>query len=108
MVSPRIPRPTPWAGARSTRRTAMSEAQLVLEDGRVFPGRRFGAGADALGEVVFNTCMTGYQEILGDPSYAGQIVVMTYPMIGNYGIAPEDFESRKPFVAGLAVREPSR
>jgi carbamoyl-phosphate synthase small subunit len=81
---------------------------LVLEDGRVFTGRRFGALSDAEGEVVFNTSMTGYQEILGDPSYAGQIVVMTYPMIGNYGIAPEDFESRKPFLAGLVVKEPSR
>jgi carbamoyl-phosphate synthase small subunit len=86
----------------------MSQALLVLEDGRVFRGRRFGAVADAGGEVVFNTSMTGYQEILTDPSYAGQIVVMTYPMIGNYGIAPEDFESRRPFLAGLVVKEPSR
>src|SRR5213593_3793883 len=86
----------------------MPTAQLVLEDGRAFTGKRFGALSDALGEVVFNTSMTGYQEILGDPSYAGQIVVMTYPMIGNYGIAPEDFESRKPHVEALVVREPSR
>ena len=86
----------------------MPTAQLVLEDGRAFTGQRFGALSDAEGEVVFNTSMTGYQEILGDPSYAGQIVVMTYPMIGNYGIAPEDFESRKPFLAGLVVKEPSR
>jgi carbamoyl-phosphate synthase small subunit len=86
----------------------MPTALLVLEDGRAFTGRRFGALSDAEGEVVFNTSMTGYQEILGDPSYAGQIVVMTYPMIGNYGIAPEDFESRKPFLAGLVVKEPSR
>jgi carbamoyl-phosphate synthase small subunit len=86
----------------------MTDALLALEDGRIFRGRRFGAPSDAAGEVVFNTSMTGYQEILGDPSYAGQIVVMTYPMIGNYGIAPEDFESRKPFVEGLVVREPSR
>ncbi len=86
----------------------MATALLVLEDGRAFRGRRFGAPLDTAGEVVFNTSMTGYQEILGDPSYAGQIVVMTYPMIGNYGIAPEDFESRKPFLAGLVVREPSR
>ncbi len=86
----------------------MSPALLVLEDGRAFSGRRFGARTDAGGEVVFNTSMTGYQEILGDPSYAGQIVVMTYPMMGNYGIAPEDFESRKPFLAGLIVKEPSR
>ena len=86
----------------------MTTALLALEDGRMFRGRRFGARSDAAGEVVFNTSMTGYQEILGDPSYAGQIVVMTYPMIGNYGIAPEDFESRKPFVEALVVREPSR
>jgi len=86
----------------------MTPALLVLEDGRVFRGRRFGAPVDAEGEVVFNTSMTGYQEILGDPSYAGQLVVMTYPMIGNYGIAPEDFESRKTFLTALIVKEPSR
>jgi carbamoyl-phosphate synthase small subunit len=86
----------------------MSDALLVLEDGRAFRGRRFGATSDAIGEVVFNTSMMGYQEILSDPSYAAQIVVMTYPMIGNYGIAPEDFEARKPFLTGLVVREPSR
>jgi carbamoyl-phosphate synthase small subunit len=83
-------------------------AQLVLEDGRVFRGRRFGARADAGGEAVFNTAMSGYQEILGDPSYAGQIVVMTFPQIGNYGIAPEDFESRDTFLSALIVKEPSR
>lgn len=87
----------------------MSErARLVLEDGTVFRGRRFGAMSSGVGEVVFNTAMTGYQEILGDPSYAGQIVVMTYPMIGNYGIAPEDFESGKTYLSGLIVKEPSR
>src|SRR5215470_8220569 len=86
----------------------MTGALLVLEDGRFFRGRRFGAPDDAVGEVVFNTSMTGYQEILGDPSYAGQIVTMTYPLIGNYGIAPEDFESRKPFLSALVVKEPSR
>ncbi len=86
----------------------MSNALLVLEDGRAFRGRRFGATTDALGEVVFNTSMMGYQEILSDPSYAAQMVVMTYPMIGNCGIAPEDFEARKPFLAGLIVKEPSR
>ncbi len=86
----------------------MTAALLVLEDGRAFRGRRFGAPGDAAGEVVFNTSMTGYQEILGDPSYAGQIVLMAYPMIGNYGIAPEDFESRKPFLSALVVKEPSR
>ena len=86
----------------------MTTALLVLEDGRVFRGRRFGAPADAEGEVVFNTSMTGYQEILGDPSYAGQMVVMTYPLIGNYGISADDFESRKPFLTALLVKEPSR
>jgi carbamoyl-phosphate synthase small subunit len=86
----------------------MTAALLVLEDGRAFRGRRFGAPSDAAGEVVFNTSMTGYQEILGDPSYAGQIVVMTYPLIGNYGIAPEDFESRQAFLSGFVVKEPSR
>ncbi len=84
------------------------DAQLVLEDGRVFPGRRFGAAGDGIGEVVFNTSMTGYQESLSDPSYAGQMVVMTYPLIGNYGIAPEDFESRQLFLTGLVVKEASR
>ncbi len=86
----------------------MSKALLVLEDGRTFRGRRFGATSRAAGEVVFNTSMMGYQEILTDPSYAAQIVVMTYPMIGNYGIAPEDFEARKPFLAAFVVKEPSR
>src|SRR5262245_60898890 len=86
----------------------MTDALLALEDGRTFRGFRFGGLQDAAGEVVFNTAMTGYQEILGDPSYAGQIVVMTYPMIGNYGIAPEDFESQKIYCAGLVVKEPSR
>src|SRR5215470_5558227 len=86
----------------------MTGALLVLEDGRFFRGRRFGAPDDAVGEVVFNTSMTGYQEILGDPSYAGQIVVMTYPLFGNYGITTEDFESRKPFLSALVVKEPSR
>lgn len=86
----------------------MTPAMLVLEDGRIFRGRRFGATRHAGGEVVFNTAMTGYQEILGDPSYAKQIVVMTYPMMGNYGIAPEDFESRATFLTALIVKEPSR
>ena len=71
----------------------MNSAVLVLEDGRTFWGRRFGAAKETGGEVVFNTAMCGYQEVLGDPSYAHQIVVMTYPMQGNYGLAPEDFES---------------
>ncbi|MCC6964583.1 MAG: glutamine-hydrolyzing carbamoyl-phosphate synthase small subunit [candidate division Zixibacteria bacterium] len=84
------------------------DAQLVLEDGRRFVGRRFGSQVDADGEVVFNTAMTGYQEILTDPSYAGQIVVMSYPQIGNYGIARADAESRKPFLSALIVKECSR
>ena len=83
-------------------------AILVLEDGRCFRGHQIGADVDTGGEVVFNTAMSGYQEILTDPSYAGQIVVMTYPMIGNYGIAPEDFESRRVFAKGLVVKEASR
>jgi carbamoyl-phosphate synthase small subunit len=87
--------------------TTPRPALLVLEDGRAFAGRRFGAEVDGGGEVVFNTSMTGYQEILSDPSYAGQMVVMTYPMIGNYGLASDDFESRGAFLAGLVVKEPS-
>lgn len=85
-----------------------SNAKLVLEDGTVFRGRRFGAATDAGGEVVFNTAMSGYQEIITDPSYAGQIIVMTYPQIGNYGIALDDFESRQPFLSALVVKEISR
>lgn len=82
-------------------------SSLVLEDGTVFAGDRFGAETPAYGEVVFNTSMTGYQEILTDPSYAGQIVVLTYPLIGNYGINTRDFESKKVQVAGLVVRHHS-
>ena len=80
-------------------------AILALEDGRTFEGRAFGAIGEAAGEVVFNTSMTGYQEILTDPSYAGQIVVMTYPHIGNYGTNPDDDESRRPFVEAFVARE---
>ena len=80
-------------------------AYLVLEDGSIHEGARFGAEADGLGEVVFNTSMTGYQEILTDPSYAGQLVTFTYPLIGNYGINPQDFESSRIQVSGLIVRE---
>jgi len=83
------------------------DGKLVLEDGTAFVGHRFGATSDARGEVVFNTGMTGYQEILTDPSYTGQIVVMTYPQIGNYGISPEDVESRKLFLSALVVKEVS-
>jgi carbamoyl-phosphate synthase small subunit len=80
-------------------------AKLVLEDGCVFTGRAFGAIGTRVGEVVFNTAMTGYQEILTDPSYCGQIVTMTFPLIGNYGINAEDVESFKPFLSGLVVKE---
>ncbi|MDH4249222.1 MAG: glutamine-hydrolyzing carbamoyl-phosphate synthase small subunit, partial [Deltaproteobacteria bacterium] len=84
------------------------EGLLVLSNGRVFKGRLRGAQTAASGEVIFNTALTGYQEILTDPSYAGQIVTMTYPHIGNYGINPEDVESRKPFIGGFIVKELSR
>lgn len=84
------------------------KAILALEDGTVYYGYGFGAVGETSGEVVFNTSMTGYQEILTDPSYAGQIVTMTYPLIGNYGVNEEDFESRKPFVDGFIVREASQ
>ncbi len=83
-------------------------ALLVLEDGRAFRGASFGAEGETFGEMVFNTSMTGYQEILTDPSYAGQIVCMTYPLIGNYGVNEEDVESRRPWAEGLVVREASR
>ena len=78
---------------------------LVLSDGTAFEGVSFGAPARASGEVVFNTSMTGYQEVLTDPSYAGQIVTMTYPLIGNYGVNEQDFESRAVQVRGFVVRE---
>ena len=81
------------------------QAFLVLEDGSTYRGYSFGAEVSAHGEVVFNTSMTGYQEMLTDPSYAGQIVVPTYPLIGNYGINEADFESRKVQVSGFVVRE---
>jgi len=80
-------------------------ATLYLEDGTVFTGESFGSSGESFGEIVFNTGMTGYQEILTDPSYYGQFVVMTYPLIGNYGINLEDFESVKPRVFGFVVRE---
>lgn len=85
-----------------------SPAYLLLEDGRRFDGEGAGATGIAVGEVVFNTSMTGYQEVLTDPSYAGQIVTMTFPLIGNYGTTPEDEESARPQVAGFVVRELSR
>ena len=80
-------------------------AKLALEDGTIFTGHGFGATGTTEGEVVFNTSMTGYQEILTDPSYAGQIVTMTYPLIGNYGINRHDVESKKPHVAGFIIKE---
>ena len=83
-------------------------AKLALEDGTVFAGQAFGARGEVDGEVVFNTSMTGYQEILTDPSYRGQIVTMTYPEIGNYGVNEMDVESHKPHLAGFIVRENSR
>ena len=83
-------------------------AILALEDGKIFRGQSFGASAERCGELVFNTSMTGYQEILTDPSYKGQIVAMTYPLIGNYGINEEDVESCKPFVEGFVVKEYSK
>ncbi len=81
---------------------------LALEDGTIFRGESFGSSGERYGEVVFNTSMTGYQEILTDPSYKGQIVTMTYPLIGNYGVNSEDVESRKPFVEGFMVKECSK
>ena len=84
---------------------AKNKAILLLKDGTVLKGRSFGADGDAVGEVVFNTSLTGYQEVLTDPSYRGQMVTMTYPHIGNYGINEEDIESRKLFLSGYIVKE---
>jgi len=81
---------------------------LALEDGRIFRGKGYGAKAECYGEVVFNTSITGYQEIFTDPSYAGQIVVLTNPEIGNYGTNPEGIEANRPYIEGLVVREFSR
>jgi carbamoyl-phosphate synthase small subunit len=83
-------------------------ALLVLEDGRAFRGRAWGAEGESCGEMVFNTSMSGYQEVLTDPSYAGQVVCMTYPLIGNYGVNKADEESARPWVEGFVVREASR
>ena len=103
------------SGTRGGRRTEssdgfageMMDAILALEDGTWFQGQAAGAEGEARGEVVFNTSMTGYQEVLTDPSYAGQIVTMTCPEIGNYGVSPEDVESRAPHVAGFIIRDES-
>jgi len=83
-------------------------ALLALRDGRVFQGASLGGTGEGSGEVVFNTSMTGYQEIMTDPSYRGQVVLMTYPLIGNYGVNDEDVESRRPWVNGFVVKEASR
>ena len=85
--------------------TLMKKALLALEDGRVFEGTAFGADATHTGEICFNTSMSGYQEVLTDPSYRGQIVTMTYPMIGNYGVNPLDMESDAPHVRGFVIEE---
>ena len=79
--------------------------QLILKDGTIFIGKGFGSETEAIGEVVFNTGMTGYQETLSDPSYCGQIVTLTYPLIGNYGINRNDFESIDPASNGFIVKE---
>lgn len=79
--------------------------KLALEDGTIFTGAAFGASGTRAGEVVFNTSMTGYQEIFTDPSYCGQIVTMTFPLMGNYGVNPEDFESLRPYLSGFVIKE---
>lgn len=84
------------------------EAILALEDGKIFKGRSFGATGEKYGEVVFNTSMSGYQEIITDPSYKGQIVTMTYPLIGNYGVNKDDAESCRPFIEAFVVKEYSK
>jgi len=87
------------------KRKRSKDSILALEDGTVLRGYSIGAEVCREGEVVFNTGLSGYEEILSDPSYAGQFVTMTYPEIGNYGINPEDMESRKPFLNGFIVHE---
>src|SRR5215217_6001185 len=101
------PRATPTdENSGRARYSPPADAALAL-DGRVFRGMGFGAAVDTQGEVVFTTTMVGYQEVTTDPSFRGQIVCMTYPLIGNYGIYPEANESRRPWIAGLVVREHS-
>ncbi len=102
-----LTRVSPAIISRNTTSPTMT-AKLALEDGTVFTGTSIGAAGEVDGEVCFNTSMTGYQEILTDPSYRGQIVTMTYPQIGNYGVNAEDVESAKPRLAGFVVREHSR
>ena len=82
-----------------------TKALLALEDGRIFPCRSFTGSGEVGGEIVFNTAMSGYQEVLTDPSYSGQLVTMTYPLIGNYGVNPEDVESRQVQVSAFLIRE---
>lgn len=83
----------------------MRKAILVMEDGTTFEGTAMGASGTALGEAVFSTCMTGYQEMLTDPSFAGQLLTLTYPLIGNYGVAPQDFESKRVQVEGFVIKQ---
>lgn len=97
-----------WALLSDMKASERKPALLVLEDGRVFRGYAWGAEGEVCGEMVFNTSMSGYQEVLTDPSYAGQIVCMTYPLIGNYGVNRTDEESERPWVEGFVVREASR
>ena len=96
--------PTPGAG--HSRAPAHADAALVLEDGSVFWGRGAGAAGVAIGEICFNTAITGYQEILTDPSYAGQIITFTFPHIGNVGANPEDIETMTPAARGCVLRAP--
>ena len=98
-------RPRAGFHTHSQEELLLDSAILALEDGTVFEGRSFGAPAERSGEVVFNTAITGYQEIFTDPSYTGQIVILTNPQIGNYGTASSDNEATKPYIEGLAVRE---
>src|SRR3954447_17422206 len=91
---------TPWE-----EKPKLTNAILALEDGSVFEGRSFGAPTERSGEVVFNTALTGYQEVFTDPSYTGQIVILTNPQIGNYGTSSLDNESKGPYIEGLVVRE---
>jgi len=108
-MPPNGPKFAPSCQLHDVREASLTEpGYLLLEDGRRFPGTMIGAEGSTLGEAVFNTSMTGYQEVLTDPSYAGQIVAMTYPLIGNYGVNLEDAESNGVQVAGFIVREASR
>ncbi len=103
-----VPPLSPWVTTTTMKENSPKTAKLALEDGTVYTGYAFGAEGEVDGEVCFNTSMTGYQEILTDPSYRGQIVTMTYPEIGNYGVNDEDVESQKPHLSGFVIRELSR